>query len=683
MSERPNEDHRDDEPKNRKPKGGRGGVDLQQSKWVIYLLATLVLLALLSLMKQGISERVKMLRFDELRTAVENGDIQSLRIRDGLYEGMFHPSSEEMQKRPDKPAYKRFRAEGPSWGHGTSTAFMDLVDTKVKEGKLELEFPRPSLFWPIMMQLIPWVLFVGLIYFFFFRGLRGAGGPGSVLNFGKSKARLIDKEKTTKTFKDVAGVDEAREEVEEIIGFLRDPDKYQRLGGRIPRGVLLIGAPGTGKTLLAKAIAGEADVPFYNISGSDFVEMFVGVGASRVRDLFRQARDQSPCIIFLDEIDAVGRRRGTGMGGGNDEREQTLNAILVEMDGFESDEKIIVMAATNRPDVLDPALLRPGRFDRHIYVDAPDIKGREDILKVHTQNKTIASQVELTIIAKFTPGFTGADLENLVNEAALLAVKRDKEAIDMSDLEEARDKVLWGREKRSRVIPKSELLITAYHESGHALVGYLLEETDKPHKVSIIPRGPSLGSTTFLPDRDIYNMTRKRLLGEIKVLLAGRISEQIFCDDLSTGAKNDIERATKMVKRMVCEWGMSDALGPINYSDEEEQLFLGREIARSRSHSEETSILIDQEMRRIIDECNADATRLIEEHHDTIQRITDELMDHEVLAADDLEKIMNGHPITRPPRHERKAGAPAKSHEPVEQAEPQVEPAGSSGEPAS
>ena len=494
---------------------------------------------------------------------------------------------------------------------------------------------------------------------------------------------MIDKEKTTKTFKDVAGVDEAREEVEEIIGFLRDPDKYQRLGGRIPRGVLLIGAPGTGKTLLAKAIAGEADVPFYNISGSDFVEMFVGVGASRVRDLFRQARDQSPCIIFLDEIDAVGRRRGTGMGGGNDEREQTLNAILVEMDGFESDEKIIVMAATNRPDVLDPALLRPGRFDRHIYVDAPDIKGREEILKVHTQNKALASQVELITIAKFTPGFTGADLENLVNEAALLAVKRDKEAIDMSDLEEARDKVLWGREKRSRVIPKSELLITAYHESGHALVGYLLEETDKPHKVSIIPRGPSLGSTTFLPDRDIYNMTRKRLLGEIKVGLAGRIAERMFCDDLSTGAKGDIERVTKLAKRMVCEWGMSDALGPINYSDEEEHLFLGREIARSRSHSEETSILIDQEMRRIIDECNADATRLIESRRDTIQRITDELMEYEVLAADDLEKIMNGHPITRPPRRERKAGAPAKSHEPVEQAEPQVEPAGSSGDPAS
>jgi cell division protease FtsH len=460
------------------------------------------------------------------------------------------------------------------------------------------------------------------------------------LSFGKSRATLITKDKSRKTFKDVAGVEEAKDEVEELVGFLKNPKKFQRLGGRIPKGVLLIGPPGTGKTLLAKAIAGEADVPFYSISGSDFVEMFVGVGASRVRDLFQQARENSPCIIFLDEIDAVGRRRGTGLGGGHDEREQTLNEILVQMDGMESDDKIIVMAATNRPDVLDPALLRPGRFDRHVFVDLPDIKGREQILRVHAKKVRLAPEVDLLVLAKATPTFSGAQLENMINEAALIAVMKDKDAIEMSDLEEARDKVIWGREKRSRVMDEQDRWITAFHEAGHAILGYLLPHVDKPHKVTIMPRGFSLGATHFLPDKDVYNRTREELLGQIKIAFGGRIAEEMFIQDISTGAKGDIDHATEIARNMVCQWGMSEVLGPIRYNEDEETIFLGREIARSKTHADETARLIDQEIRKIIETCFQEAREILQKHRQEIEVVAKALMEYEAISYEELELLI-------------------------------------------
>jgi cell division protease FtsH len=608
----------------------------QSPKWLIYI-AVVIVLAMVVVFNRDLGETTKEFKsYPAVLEQVREGNVKELVIRGSTWEGTLHEGYLDANN---------FEAKGVPFNELPEDTQRELEQLDQEIDHFNFRTEEPSAVGLVLLNFLPWVLFFVIIYYLFFRQMRGSSGPGGVLSFGKSRANLVSKEKTRKTFKDVAGVAEAKEEVEEIIGFLREPDKYQRLGGRIPRGVLLIGAPGTGKTLLAKAIAGEADVPFYSISGSDFVEMFVGVGASRVRDLFQQARDNAPCIIFLDEIDAVGRRRGTGLGGGHDEREQTLNAILVEMDGFASDEKIIVMAATNRPDVLDPALLRPGRFDRHIYVDSPDVKGREEILRVHANRVRMASSVDMSIVARYTPGFSGADLENLVNESALIAVKHGKDAVEMEDLEEARDKVLWGREKRSRVVPKSDLKVTAIHESGHAIVGYLETETDRPHKITIIPRGPSLGATAFLPERDTYNMSRSRLLGEIRVLLGGRTAELLLCDNITTGAKNDIERATKIARRMVCEWGMSDELGPVNYATEEEHMFLGREVARTRDHSEQTSIMIDKEVRRIIEECQAEARRVIEEHRDEIEAIADALLENEVLTAEDLERLMNGKPI--------------------------------------
>jgi cell division protease FtsH len=505
---------------------------------------------------------------------------------------------------------------------------------------MKVRFDPPSA-WPSMLMFwIPWLLLFALVYFLVFRQLRGPGGPGGVLSFGKSRAKLITKDRTKKTFKDVAGVDEAKEEVQELVGFLKNPKKFQRLGGRIPKGVLMIGPPGTGKTLLAKAIAGEADVPFYSISGSDFVEMFVGVGASRVRDLFEQARENSPCIIFLDEIDAVGRRRGTGLGGGHDEREQTLNEILVQMDGMESDDKIIVMASTNRPDVLDPALLRPGRFDRHVYVDLPDVKGREQILRVHSQKVKLASTVDLNVLAKATPTFSGADLENLINEAALIAVTKEKDAIDNLDLEEARDKVVFGREKKSRVMDESDLWTTAYHEAGHALLAHLLPKVDKPHKVTIIPRGRALGVTYTLPSKDSYNKTRKELLEQIMMMFGGRIAEEMFVGDVSTGDANDIERATGLIRRMVTEWGMSDKLGPIKYQGDEETLFLGREVNKTQNCSSETAVVIDQEIRRMVDEQYAAAEKILRAHSADIELIAKALMEYETITGEEMTYLL-------------------------------------------
>jgi len=540
------------------------------------------------------------------------------------------------------------------------------------KGYIGLTIDQSSeLIWGVLLQMLPWVLFIFIAWFFLFRQLRVPGGTGNVLAFGRSRARLASKEHTGVTFEDVAGIEEAKEEVREIIEFLRDPARFRKLGGRIPRGVLLVGAPGTGKTLLAKAIAGEADVPFFSICGSDFVEMFVGVGASRVRDLFRQAKENSPCIVFLDEIDAVGRRRGSGLGGGHDEREQTLNAILVEMDGFETDQGVIVIAATNRPDVLDPALLRPGRFDREIVIDLPDLNGRLEILKVHVRKIRLAKDVDLTVIARGTPGFSGADLEAIVNEAAIEATLKNKDAVGLEEFEDARDKVLWGRQKRSRVMDEEDKRITAYHEAGHTLVGKLIPEAEPVHKVSIIPQGRALGATMYLPEKDRYHVQKKKLLAEITVCLAGRVAEEMFCNDVSSGAENDFERATEVARRMVCKWGMSEKLGPINYVDGEEHLFLGRELTRTRLHSEATSIAIDEEIRRIVDECYRRAQKLINEHQEEARRIAEALLTYETLQSDDIDKVMKGEELKResPPRPVQ--AEPAK---PAPETPPRVEP---------
>ncbi len=455
------------------------------------------------------------------------------------------------------------------------------------------------------------ILVIGLlIWFFFIRQIKMAGK--GALSFGKSKARMLTKEKNKTTFKDVAGVEEAKEEVSELVEFLKDPKKFQKLGGRIPKGILMVGAPGTGKTLLAKAIAGEADAAFFSISGSDFVEMFVGVGASRVRDMFEQARKNTPCLIFIDEIDAVGRSRGHGLGGGNDEREQTLNALLVEMDGFDTTEGIIIIAATNRPDVLDPALLRPGRFDRQITVNLPDVRGREAILKVHAKNVKLDPSVDLAVIARGTPGYSGAELANLLNEAALLAARTGKKAVGMIELEEARDKVRWGRERRSMAMTDEDKKCTAWHEAGHALVNVILKHTHPLHKVTIIPRGQALGATMYLPKDDVLNRKRKELLDIIAVTMAGRIAEEIVSDDISSGAAGDIQQATTMARAMICQWGMSDKLGMVQYGDANEYVFLGREMARSKDYSEHTAQEIDDEVKRIIDEAFKRAKEIID-----------------------------------------------------------------------
>ncbi|MDQ7778309.1 MAG: ATP-dependent zinc metalloprotease FtsH [Planctomycetota bacterium] len=543
--------------------------------------------------------------------------------------------------------------EPPTEGSGPEkerhTTNLDYIKTKLPKSDKESGFknePADNMWTQVLLQMVPWVLFIGLIWFLFFRQIRASSGPGSVLSFGRSQARKIEENRKKYTFKDVAGIDEAKDEVTEIIEFLKNSARFQKLGARIPRGVLLVGPPGTGKTLLAKAIAGEADVPFFSISGSDFVEMFVGVGASRVRDLFRQAKASAPCIIFLDEIDAVGRRRGSGLGGGHDEREQTLNAILVEMDGFDTNDGVIVMAATNRPDVLDSALLRPGRFDREIVIDLPDVKGREAILKVHARKIVLDPAVDLSVLARTTPIFSGADLEALINEAALLAVMRKKQMVTMDELEEARDKVQWGRQKKSRAMDESDKRITAFHEAGHSLLAKLIPGVDPMHKVTIIPRGIALGATLSRPEKDRYHMQRNYALGNMTVLFGGRVAEELFCDDISAGARNDIKRATELARLMVCEWGMSEKLGPVNYSETEEHLFLGREIARTRNHSEAISVEIDVEVRRLIDECYGRAKKLVETNKGCCEEIAKTLLVREVLTAAEVDEILKKHGVS-------------------------------------
>lgn len=498
-----------------------------------------------------------------------------------------------------------------------------------------------SLWWPALYYLLPFLLIFGF-WIFMLRQMQAGGNKA--LSFGKSRAKLLSNQQKRVTFKDVAGVEEAKEELQEIIEFLKEPQKFQKLGGRIPKGVLMMGPPGTGKTLLARAIAGEANVPFFSISGSDFVEMFVGVGASRVRDLFEQGKKNAPCIIFIDEIDAVGRHRGAGLGGGHDEREQTLNQLLVEMDGFESNDGVILIASTNRPDVLDPALLRPGRFDRRVVVSRPDVRGREGILKVHTRKIPLGEDVDISVIARGTPGFTGADLANLVNEAALNAARYNKKVVAMSDFELAKDKVLMGAERKSMVISNEEKRVTAYHEAGHTLVGLKVPNADPVHKVTIIPRGMALGVTQQLPEGDRHNYTQEYLLGQISILMGGRIAEETFLGNITTGASNDIERATELARAMVCEYGMSE-LGPLTFGKKEEQIFLGREIAQHRDFSEETAIRIDSEVRKIVTEQYERATRIINENRDTLVRLAEALLEHESLDGVQIRRIVAGLPL--------------------------------------
>ena len=499
----------------------------------------------------------------------------------------------------------------------------------------------------VFISWFPMLLLIG-VWIFFMRQMQG-GGRGGAFSFGKSRARMLDESNNQVTFADVAGCEEAKEEVKELVEFLRDPGKFQKLGGRIPRGVLMVGSPGTGKTLLAKAIAGEAKVPFFSISGSDFVEMFVGVGAARVRDMFDQAKKHAPCIVFIDEIDAVGRQRGAGLGGGNDEREQTLNQLLVEMDGFEGNSGVIVIAATNRPDVLDPALMRPGRFDRQVVVPLPDIRGREQILNVHMRKVPVAPDVRADIIARGTPGFSGADLANLVNEAALFAARGNKRLVEMDDFERAKDKIVMGAERRSIVMPEHERKNTAYHESGHAIVAKLLTRTDPVHKVTIIPRGRALGVTMQLPEQDRYSMDKEQILQNISVLFGGRIAEELFMGQMTTGASNDFERATALARRMVTEWGMSEELGPMVYGENDGEVFLGRSITTHKNVSEATMQKVDAEIRRIIDQQYALARRLLEENRDKAEVMAKTLLEWETIDAEQINDIMAGRP-PRPPK---------------------------------
>jgi cell division protease FtsH len=537
-----------------------------------------------------------------------------------------------------------------------------------KRGVTLIQEEDSNLLASALFSFLPILLFLLILYFLFRQQIRMAGK--GALNFGKSKARMLSREKNKITFKEVAGVEEAKEEVQEIVEFLRDPKKFQKLGGRIPKGVLMVGPPGTGKTLLARAIAGEADVPFFSISGSDFVEMFVGVGASRVRDMFEQGKKAAPCLIFIDEIDAVGRHRGHGLGGGHDEREQTLNALLVEMDGFDTQEGVIIIAATNRPDVLDPALLRPGRFDRQISVALPDVKGREEILRVHAKKVKLADSVDLAVVARATPGFSGAELANVINEAALLAARRGLKAITLHELEEARDKVRWGRERRSLAMSEKEKISTAWHEAGHALVNVMLEHTHPLHKVTIIPRGHFLGATMYLPEGDKYSTQRKEALDLLAVTAAGRIAEELYTQDVSNGAAGDIKQMTRLSRKMVCEWGMSDRLGMVEYGEHEDYVFLARDMSRSRDYSESTAQEIDREVRRLVDEAYSRAKQIITENRSKLEAIAKALLEYETLDADQIKDILEHGEMRNPPSIPPKQPTPPPIPQPEQRPEP-------------
>ncbi len=580
------------------------------------------------------------LPYSEFISQVENGEVQEVKIGENTITGTY---SDGRQFKTVKPP----------------TLDMDLMPTliqnQVQVNGVEPE--RQGFLMQLFLSVLP-ILIILAIFIFFMRQMQGGGrGGGGPMTFGKSKAKLLGEDQIKTTFADVAGVEEAKEEVQELVEFLRDPAKFQRLGGKIPRGVLMVGSPGTGKTLLAKAIAGEAKVPFFSISGSDFVEMFVGVGASRVRDMFEQAKKHSPCIIFIDEIDAVGRSRGAGLGGGHDEREQTLNQLLVEMDGFDGNEGIIVIAATNRPDVLDPALLRPGRFDRQVTVPLPDIRGREHVLKVHMRQVPVAEDVDPSVIARGTPGFSGADLANLVNEAALFAARANKRMVSMEEFEKAKDKILMGAERRSMVMNEKEKLNTAYHEAGHAIVGRLVPEHDPVYKVSIIPRGRALGVTMYLPEEDKYSQSKRALESSICSLYGGRLAEEMTLgfDGVTTGASNDIERATKLARAMVTKWGLSEKMGPLAYEEEEGEVFLGKQMSQRKAMSEQTAEEIDREVRAIIDSCYGRAKQILEDNRDKLDLMADALMQYETIDADQIDDIMAGHK-PRPPKDWRDQG---------------------------
>jgi cell division protease FtsH len=587
--------------------------------WAIIIIVMVLLFNLFNKPRQTVAEK----NYSDFISSVENNKVLEVEAK-----GRNIVWSDSEGKR-----YKTYAPEDPE--------MIKLLREKrvVINAKREEEAP----FWQsILISWFPMILLIG-VWIFFMRQVQMGGGKA--LSFGKSKAKILTKDHHRVTFENVAGIEEAKAELEEIIAFLRDPKKFTKLGGRIPKGVLLIGAPGTGKTLLARAIAGEADVPFFTISGSDFVEMFVGVGASRVRDLFLQGKRNAPCIIFIDEIDAVGRHRGAGLGGGHDEREQTLNQLLVEMDGFESNEGVILIAATNRPDVLDPALLRPGRFDRQVVVPVPDIKGREEILRVHSGRSPLSEDVDLAVLARGTPGFTGADLENLVNEAALLAARLDKEKIEMADLEHAKDKVLMGVERKSMIITLEERKITAYHESGHTLVARMIPGTDPIHKVTIIPRGRALGLTQQIPIDEKHTYPKDYLLNNIAVMMGGRAAEERVLNRQTTGAGNDIERSTEIARKMVCEWGMSDTLGPLAFGKKEEQIFLGREFTQHRDYSEQTARLIDDEIRRIVTESYEKAKEIVDREMAALHRLAMALLEKEVLDGIQIDQIIKGEAV--------------------------------------
>ncbi len=560
---------------------------------------------------------------------------------------------------------KGHTATGEAFSTFAPAGYDKVVDALLaKKVQVKIQPDQTPTWANILISWAPFVLLIGF-WIFFMRQMQSGGNKA--LSFGKSKAKLLASQQKKVTFKDVAGVDEAKEELQEIIEFLREPQKFQKLGGRIPKGVLLMGPPGTGKTLLARAIAGEANVPFFSISGSDFVEMFVGVGASRVRDLFEQGKKNAPCIIFIDEIDAVGRHRGAGLGGGHDEREQTLNQLLVEMDGFESNDGVILIAATNRPDVLDPALLRPGRFDRRVVVSRPDVRGREGILQVHSKKIPIADDVDINVLARATPGFSGADLANLVNEAALMAARRNQKAVTMHDLESAKDKVLMGAERKSMIITDEEKKITAFHEAGHAILAALLPNADPLHKVTIIPRGMALGLTQQLPTEEKHNWNREQLKDRIAVCMGGRIAEDLAFGHITTGAQNDLEQATEMARKMVCEWGMSDELGPLTYGKREGEIFLGREFNRHQDYSEATALKIDAEITKIVSGQYAHAHGLLSQHRVALDQVAAALLEHEVLDGSQIKQILAGEPMTvkTPPPAPQQPPPPAATPEPV------------------
>ncbi|MFQ5689920.1 MAG: ATP-dependent zinc metalloprotease FtsH [Gemmatimonadota bacterium] len=637
------------------------------SFWVVVVL---IPLAIYQFMKSSQEARQE-LTYTEFREQLDSGNIQSVTIHERRrVEGVLKRALER-----DDQQVTNFHTLLP---FEPDLAFAQQLD----EAGVETKSQESGSNWvALLLNVFPWILIIGL-WLFLFRQMQAGGSRA--FSFGKSRAKLLTGDTPKVTFADVAGCDEAKEELEEIIDFLKDPGKFSRLGGRLPKGALLVGPPGTGKTLLARAVAGEAARPFFSMSGSDFVEMFVGVGASRVRDLFEQGKAHAPCIIFIDEIDAVGRHRGAGLGGGHDEREQTLNQLLVEMDGFESNEGVILLAATNRPDVLDPALLRPGRFDRQIVVDSPDIRGREGIFRVHTQDIPLAEDVDLQVLAKGTPGLSGADIENVVNEAALLAAREDKDRVYMLDFEKAKDKVMLGAERRSMVISEEERKVTAYHEAGHAVVALRIPGQDPLHKVTIVPRGRALGITASLPEEDRHNYTRSWLIGQLNMLFGGRVAEEMVfgMEKITTGAGNDIERATALARRMVTQFGMSPAIGPMTVGDREQEIFLGRDISHRREVSEKTAELVDEEVKRILDEAYEVTREVLQKNRDLLERVAQALLERETLDADDIKLLEEGKALPPLPPVQEPIAPPAAAKGEVEAVVPQRPLEGAGGEPA-